>query len=320
MVIKPADSKERDLAQLNALLARPDIEPAPRKRIEREIRTMAAGIKGEKEAAYEMEFHFGNSRNWMIIHDLRIQYKGRAAQIDHLLINRVLEIYVCESKHFSEGIAINDLGECTAFWNNTPYGVSSPIEQNRKHMLVLQSVLDDGWVKLPSRLGFTLKPTLKGLVLVSKKARITRPEGTLADIDTIIKIDQLKSRIDQDADNESSFGNIGSLAKVISPETLEALAQRIAALHQPIAFDWEGKFGISKAVAQKHSPTPVPKVAVTQASPSASTAVEEEKPKSKLLCHACGEKVSYTVAKFCWFNKGRFGGDVFCMDCQKAVS
>jgi len=25
------------------------------------------------------------------------------------------------------------------------------------------------------------------------------------------------------------------------------------------------------------------------------------------------------VAKFCWFNKPRFGGKVYCMECQKAV-
>lgn len=320
MLIKPADNKERDLAQLNALLARPDIEPATRKRIDQEIRNIMTGAKGEKEAAYEMEFHFGNSLNWMIIHDLRLEYKGRVAQIDHLLINRVLEIYVCESKHFSDGIAINDLGECSAFWNNKPYGVASPIEQNRKHMLVLQSVFDDGWVKLPSRLGFTLKPTLKGLVLVSKNARITRPKASVADIDTIIKNDQLKSRIDQDVGKESTIGGIGLLAKVISQETLEALAQRIAALHQPIDFDWEGKFGISKAVARTKSPAPVAKVTAVETATSTSKIADEEKAQQKRVCHSCGKTVSYTVAKFCWDRKGRFGGNVYCMDCQKSVS
>ena len=61
-------------------------------------------MKGEAEAAYEMEFHYGASKNWMVLHDLRLECEGRVAQIDHLLLNRFLEIYVCESKRFSEGV------------------------------------------------------------------------------------------------------------------------------------------------------------------------------------------------------------------------
>ncbi len=62
------------------------------------------------KAAYEIDFHHKASRNWAVIHDLRLEYRGRVAQIDHLLINRWLEFWVCESKHFSEGVAINEQG------------------------------------------------------------------------------------------------------------------------------------------------------------------------------------------------------------------
>ncbi len=44
-----------------------------------------------------------------------------------------------------------------------------------------------------------------------------------------------------------------------------------------------------------------------------------EKAKSKLACSSCGIQVGYNVAKFCWFNKAKFGGNVYCMDCQKKV-
>ena len=46
----------------------------------------------------------------------------------------------------------------------------------------------------------------------------------------------------------------------------------------------------------------------------------EQKPKQKLVCHSCGTSVGYNVAKFCWFNKPKFGGNIYCMDCQKTVS
>ncbi len=104
MLIKGPDDKSKDLATLELLRGRTGASAATRERIEQEIRNIRSGITGESEAAYEMEFHYGDSKNRMILHDLRLECAGRVAQIDHLLINRVLEIYVCESKHFSEGI------------------------------------------------------------------------------------------------------------------------------------------------------------------------------------------------------------------------
>ena len=149
MLLKPADDKNPDLQALQALSQRPDATAEQRKRIEQEIRNIQSGIRGEQEAAYEIEFHYGKSRNWMSIHDLRLECEGRVAQIDHLLINRVLECYVCESKRFAEGVAINDQGEFTAFFNGRAYGVPSPLEQNRRHIAVLESVFKTGQVPLP---------------------------------------------------------------------------------------------------------------------------------------------------------------------------
>ena len=99
MLIKQADDRTKDIDTLKAL-ASPDVTPEIRDTIDREIRNIQSGMRGEAEAAYEMEFHYGTSNNWMIIHDLRLECEGRVAQIDHLLINRFLDIYVCERKGF----------------------------------------------------------------------------------------------------------------------------------------------------------------------------------------------------------------------------
>lgn len=117
---------------MKRLIARVDCKAETKKRMEPEVRNILAGIRGGQEAAYEMKVHWGESKNWMIIHVLRIEHGGLAAQIDHLLINRFLEMWVCESKHFSEGIGINKHGEFAAFFGGKPYGVPSPIEQNAK--------------------------------------------------------------------------------------------------------------------------------------------------------------------------------------------
>ncbi|MFO7543831.1 MAG: hypothetical protein R6W97_13620 [Thiobacillus sp.] len=105
------------------------------------------------------------------------------------------------------------------------------------------------------------------------------------------------------------------LAKLVGPDTLEAFARQIASLHKPIAFDWAGKFGLTnEAPPMAAKPAPAPAAAPAPASPA-----DEEKPKSKLACSSCGIQVAYSDAKFCWFNKAKFGGNVYCMDCQKKV-
>jgi hypothetical protein len=328
MLIKPADDRTPDLQALQALAARPDVQSDLRSRIEQEIRNIQSGIRGEQEAAYEIEFHYGQSRNWMSIHDLRLECEGRVAQIDHLLINRVLEVYVCESKRFAEGVAINAQGEFTAFHNKRAYGVPSPLEQNRRHIAVLESVFKSGQVPPPKRLGLTIKPTLIGLVLVSKTARISRPKAKLDGLDAVLKNDQLKARIDKviDADN-----NPLGFAKLIGSDTLEEFARALASEHRPIRIDWPAKFGLP---AQSPASRPSQRAAATTFTPIGAGTSPGRRPtvpaserqgdgaaekQSKLVCAACGTAVSYSVARFCWFNKPRFGGLVYCMDCQKKV-
>lgn len=315
MLIKQADDKNKEIETLKSLAARPDATADIRKKIDQEIRNIQSGIKGEAEAAYEMEFHYGASKNWMILHDLRLECGGRVAQIDHLLINRFLEIYVCESKRFSEGVAVNEMGEFSAFYGGKAYGIASPVEQNKRHMLVLESVFKTGRVAPPTRLGFTINPSLKSLVLVSKTARISRPKAKIDGIDQIIKNDQLRTRIDRDIDKDN---NILGAARIVGQDTLEEFARKLAAAHKPVTFDWAAKFGLAAEPLVIAAAVTVP-VLPPMPEPVTASPVADEGKKSKLLCSSCGATVAYNVAKFCWFNKPRFGGKVFCFECQKTV-
>lgn len=317
MIIKEADDKSQQINTLQALMERQDCAPETRKRIEQEIRNIRAGFKGEAEAAYEMKVKYGDSLNWMVLHDLRIVHGDLVAQLDHLLINRCMDLWVCESKHFSEGITINEHGEFLAYFGSKPYGLPSPIEQNSKHILILNKIFDSSAVELPRRMGFTIKPNFKSLVLVSKNARISRPKSKFDGLDSIIKNDQLSKTIDKSIDNDN---NPLFLAKVISQSTLIEVAKSIAKLHKPIEFNWAAKFGMS-AIIQTHAyqpsnneTLPDSSETITQKKP-----IAEVKPKQKLICHECGLPVPYNVAKFCWFNKPKFNGNIYCMECQKTA-
>ncbi|MDD5391070.1 MAG: nuclease-related domain-containing protein [Gallionellaceae bacterium] len=91
MILKPFRSKDGVVAELEALLAS---APAPIKpKIEQEIRLVRAGNKGEQESAYFIDFENAAHKNRVVLHDLRFEVNGRVAQIDHLMINRLLDVY-----------------------------------------------------------------------------------------------------------------------------------------------------------------------------------------------------------------------------------
>src|SRR4051794_24042853 len=94
-------------------------------RIDEQIRMTVAGWKAERDAAYEIEFYLGSNRNYATIHDLRIDFGGQVAQVDHLIISRLLQIWVCESKTFNEGVSINEHGEWTTWYHGRPLGIPS---------------------------------------------------------------------------------------------------------------------------------------------------------------------------------------------------
>jgi hypothetical protein len=105
MILKEKDPIDKNLEQLEKIARLPELPKATITRIEKEIKFLKSGDKGEQDSAYFIDFHYKDSKNWVIIHDLRIEYGGLVAQIDHLLINRFLDFYVLETKHYSQGVS-----------------------------------------------------------------------------------------------------------------------------------------------------------------------------------------------------------------------
>lgn len=247
MILKEADTKAPQLAELESYLAAPGLPAATKQQIERELKFLRAGIKGERESAYDIDFYSGASKNRIVIHDLRIEHKGRVAQIDHLILNRLLEVYVLETKHFSEGVSINEQGEFSIWFAGKPRGIPSPLEQNDRHIAVLQDVFKT--LDMPTRLGIRLQPSFESVVLVSKNARIGRPEKF--DTNRVVKSDHLERWINKNIDSGSPL----LMAKVVGVDTLTAIARQLVALHRPLVPDYRARFGITEEML---CPTPLP--------------------------------------------------------------
>lgn len=318
MLIKPADGHQADILQLERLLDRPGLPTATRGRIEAEIRQTQAGQKGERDAAYQIELYFGRSENWASIHDLRIEVGGLVAQIDHILINRLAEIWVCESKSFAEGVSINEYGEWSRWWHGRQEGMPSPIEQNHRHIHVLETAFDDGLVPLPRRLGLApMKPRLRSLVLVSDNARISRPKRNVDGVDQVIKAEQLKTRLFDAFDANPP----SALLRVIGKEQLEKFARSLAALHRPVSFDWAARYGLPAEVATAPvpvaPPTPIDPPALEALPPTpASIPSPGRRPwlaKFDGPCASCGVVLAKGTPAV-WDNARR---KMYCLACAK---
>ena len=304
MQIKAADDRNPDILALERLLDRPDVAAATRKRIEAEIRYIQAGERAEREAAYQIELYFGRSENWVTIHDLRLEVDGLVAQIDHLVINRLAEIWVCESKSFAEGVSINEHGEWSRWWHGRSEGMPSPIEQNRRHIHLLQRVFDDGLAPLPRRLGLApMRPRLRSLVLVSDNARISRPRRKIDGLDEVIKAEQLKTRLVEALDS----GSVLDLSRAIGREGLEQFARGLAALHRPAAIDWASRFGLDRSMTGAPEPPPP---AVPSSPARKPWFVKFDGP-----CSRCGRILAKGTEAF-WH---RARNRMYCLECAAIV-
>lgn len=291
MLIKTTDSKASALAELEHLRQHSHNTATQQKAIDKEIRILKSGIKGESDAAYLIDFSFKNSKNNAIIHDLRLEINGRIAQIDHLLINRSLMVFVLESKHFNSGIKINDNGEFL-YWNDykkTYEGMPSPLAQNERHIAVLKDAFNS--LKMPTRLGIRLTPSFVPYVLVSASARIDRPQKF--DTSEVIKSDVLENTIMRKFDKLGIMDTFSAAARMVSPETLEDIALQLSALHTPTNINYKAKFGITDNPTEKPATPPIPEPTKNQ----------------QLLCRKCNSSnigIQY----------GKFGYYFKCLDCD----
>jgi hypothetical protein len=244
----------------------------------------------------------------MVIHDLRLEIGDRVAQIDHLLISRVMDVFVIETKNYSANIEISELGEFIRRDEFGSRGIDSPIEQNNKHVEVIKDAFAklSSKEKLPTRLGLTLKPKFRNVVLFSASAVIQRP--IKFDTLSVMKVDQFRTWIEKDIDSESALNSVVKMAKIVSQETILDLAIRVAAMHKPLQPNYKAKFSLDVEGGAVSSDMKLPTV-------SSNEDMKLEVVKGN-WCAACKVKVTPRVAEFCWNNKTRFSGRVYCVNCQ----
>lgn len=301
--IKAATDLRNDVEAGEALLRRFELGVAQRREIDQKLRFMRAGLRAEEEAAYHIELFFGRSPNFMTIHDLRFEVGGYSAQIDHLVLNRLSEIWVCESKHFVEGATINEQGEWSRRYRREEHGMESPIAQNRRHILLLKRAFDDGLVVKPRRFGLApMKPVFRSLVLISKDATIKRPRRRVPDLDQVIKVEEIDKHIRDAIDTAPTY----QIFQFMRRPTVEKLGRGLAALHSPKPFDWLTRFGVASEPLQRRS--------------RATEGDRESEPPANRPCESCGGLLTLPELRYTTiYQRARFGGRALCRSCQSGV-
>lgn len=302
MILKSKDSKHEAIKALNALLLL-DITAKQRALIEREIESVLKGDSAEKDAAYFIDFYYKDSKNWMVIHDLRIEHNGLVAQIDHILINRSLDFFVFESKSYAEGVQINDSGEFEAIGKSKNYGISSPIEQNKRHIHALNLFLTQSNL-LPKRLGMAIRPNYFNYILIAPNAVVKRPKKGLFNTDNVIKSDTLRTEIDKFLDQKvTMLSCYAILPKILSCNSIEQLGKQIIEHHKPLKINYRKKFGIT-----------------TQNTACAISSGSKDIEARMYYCASCKKDIEPKLARYCWNHKARFHGKAFCFHCQQQVN
>lgn len=326
MLIKSPDDKKKRLRLLEELRASDRLDERQKDWLRNEYRRLAPGTAGERDAAHYLDMSFSDSKNHAVLHDLRLEADGQIAQIDHLIVNRMLYFYLLETKTYSGSLHINEQGEfMVEYSGERRYGIESPLEQSRRHETVLKKVLER--LEITGRAGTA--PTFVHVVMVHPKAIIHRPPMDKFDTSMVIKADQFATWHAKFVDKLGVASVLPGMVNLRGRNTVKEWGEQLKGEHRPTN-PLELPDFMRPRVIVPTTPPRSPKAtpwapARAEAVPSKSEAPERQlfavpaRIDAKPICTTCGKPLTPKVAKFCLDKVGWFGGKLYCYDHQAAA-
>lgn len=243
MILKEIDKqKEEDIKLLKAKL---NLSKSEKQKylIKQEISKLETGLIGEKETAYFIDFNLKDSENYAILHDLRFEIDGLTAQIDHLLINKAVGIILVETKNTKAEVTINDDGTMLyEYGKNKSYNQANPLEQSRRHELVLEKILDKYNMKLNILSYVVFLPN----VIIKNK---TLPKNFLRS-DTFF--DSIYNEFTHSPKKILSTATKLIMNQIPSTKEIRNIGNILVAEHKPVKIDYDTKYKIKNAIEEKN--------------------------------------------------------------------
>lgn len=242
MILKEIDKqKEEDIKLLKEKLKLSKNEKQ-KYLIKQEISRLETGLTGEKETAYFIDFNLKDSENYVILHDLRLEIDGLTAQIDHLLINKAIGIILLETKNTKAEVTINDDGTMLyEYGKNKSYNQANPLEQSKRHELVLEKILDKYNMKLNILSYVVFLPN----VIIKNK---TLPKNFLRS-DTFY--DSIYNEFTHSPKKVLTVAAKLIINKIPSTKEIRNIGNILVSEHKPVNIDYNAKYKIKNEIEEK---------------------------------------------------------------------
>jgi len=292
MIFKPFGSEVEEQINVLKKLFKDSKSEAQRKLIKSDLIKLENGYKAEKENAYYIDFEFKNSNNIIVLHDIRIEHNGRTAQIDHILLSRV-EVTLLESKSFSGHLNIKEDGSLLVQYNNSYKTLANPIEQNKRHLLVLKDFINSKF-ELPQNTKIFGGISFQTKVLINPKTVLmnkTLPEG-------YERADSYISRRNNEIDKVSGLNVLKLASTMMSMDKVKELAKFLMMHHTPIKYDYSKKYPIKSTTSSYVREEPI----------------RYNQPKADLLKYSCSKCNSRNL-------EVAYGRNYYfkCLDCGNNI-
>lgn len=140
------------------------------------------GYDAEKQMAFYLKRHFGESNKFFVFNDLKITHNGETCQIDHLVLTTT-GFFIIESKSCVGQISYDEKDQWIRHTPKRDYGMQSPIQQTELQIKILKAFLQNEAIKDKNLLGtlmgiaqgFGARPYIK-VIAIADNTIIKHPE------------------------------------------------------------------------------------------------------------------------------------------------
>ena len=242
VILKESSSAKAQLEALESL--RGTLPPSAEKQLEREIRTLEAGIKGEQSILFELK---NSHMDMYVLHDLFLEHNGLTAQIDFLVLTPQ-RFFVLESKRLYGDIRVTEKGDfIRCYKGGREEGLYSPVTQNQRHIDLIHAMKRDSRGALTNLLVDSDFDDIHRslVVLANDKTVIDDRDAPEAVRRKIIRADQLVSTI------KAINGEKGAGRDKAAMSAIRKNAEWFLAQHKENPVDYVARF--LERVGQPHS-------------------------------------------------------------------
>lgn len=296
MLIKTVDDKHPLLRHLDTLLAHPGLPDAARARLHTELKRQRARWQNLNAAAEALDALFRHDAGWALLHDLNLPMPQGALSIDHLLINRKLDVYVVDSHCYQAHVELGGEAGFIVRYGQRRYPLSrNPIAHNAWRLDTLATGLaGPGW---DTRLALPRPPRYHNVVLLHAQARIDGDDAQAAGI--LLRADHLKAWLHDTASHEAD----------VPEEALLRLAEKLRQAHQDEAEGLEARLGLPARLPPRNArDAALQKLEQIQVDAGLKPAAP--------ACVACGVALTPAVVDYCREHAAQLGHRLLCRACQ----